>query len=272
MPEKRFRVCLNEDEIFELPEDSNKIFKRNAAYRYIDRSHTTSSDGKFAVLDTLSFAEFSRYYYLPSNPKYKENDYHPELDDESISGMSNIGYTYPKKIKLLSNGKLKCRKIPYVLQYYVPNKETSPEEYAHHMLFMYYPFRNEKELLSGNPPTYVSKLSKNGMIEVVNQNYSLAEPFATIVDDAFLRINCDNVTNMHPYGHQEKDEVTDKIVDFSDNSDIDTLETTKSQSADLGNTNAFTNLLRVVPGDNVINKNIRSLNMQQREIFNFVHK
>ena len=270
--EKLFRLCLNEDEIFELPEDSNKIFKRNAAYRYIDRPHTTSSDGKFAVLDTLSFAEFSRYYYLPSNPKYKENDYHPELDDESISGMSNIGYTYPKKIKLLSNGKLKCRKIPYVLQYYVPNKETSPEEYAHHMLFMYYPFRNEKELLSRNPPTYVSKLSKNGVIEVVNQNYSLAEPFATIVDDAFLRINYDNVTNMDPYGHQEKDEVTDKIVDFSDNSDIDTLETTKSQSADLGNTNAFTNLLRVVPGDNVINKNIRSLNMQQREIFNFVHK
>ena len=195
-----------------------------------------------------------------------------KLNDESISGMSNIDYAYPKQTKLLSNEKIKCRKIPYVLQYYVPNKETSPEEYAHHMLFMYYPFRNEKELLSGNPPTYVSKLSKNGMIEVVNQNYSLAEPFATIVDDAFLRINCDNVTNMDPYGHQEKDEVTDKIVDFSDNSDIDTLETTKSQSADLGNTNAFTNLLRVVPGDNVINKNIRSLNMQQREIFNFLHK
>ena len=88
VPEKRFRVCLNEDEIFELPEDSNKIFKRNVVDRYIDRPNTTSSGGKFAVLDTLCFAEFSRYYYLPSNPKYKENDYQPEeLDDESISGM-----------------------------------------------------------------------------------------------------------------------------------------------------------------------------------------
>ena len=57
------------------------------------------------------------------------------------------------------------------------------------MLFMHYPFKDEKELLSGNPSTYVSKLSKPGVIEVVNQNYYLVEPFATIVDDAFLRIS-----------------------------------------------------------------------------------
>ena len=70
---------------------------------------------------------------------------------------------------------------------YVPYKATKPEEYAHHMLFMYYPFRDEKELLGGNPPTYASKLSEPGVIDLVNQNYSLVEPFATIVDNAFLR-------------------------------------------------------------------------------------
>ena len=50
--------------------------------------------------------------------------------------------------------------MPYVLQYYVPNKETKPKEYAHHKLFMYYSFRDEKELPSGNTPTYASKLSE----------------------------------------------------------------------------------------------------------------
>ena len=50
------------------------------------------------------------------------------------------------------------------------------------------------------------------------------------------------------------------------------MESTETQSADLGNTNAFTNQLRVVPDDNVISKNHRSFNMQQREIFNFVRK
>ena len=110
------------------------------------------------------------------------------------------------------------------------------------------------------------------MNEEVNQNYSLVEPFATIVDNAFLSIRCDNSSNMDPYGQQENDEVTENIVDFSDNFDTDTLEITETQSAELGNTNVFTNQLRVVPENNLINKNIRSLNMQQREIFNFLHK
>ena len=67
----------------------------------------------------------------------------------------------------------------------------------HHMFFMYYPFRDEKELLIGNPPSYVSKLSEPGGIEVVNQNSYLVESFATIVDDAFLRITWDIANNMN---------------------------------------------------------------------------
>ena len=84
--------------------------------RYIDRPNLTSSTGKFAVLNAFCFAEFSRYYYLPSNAKYKENDYQSEeLDDEIVEDISNSDYLYPKDIKLLSNEKIKCRKTPYVL-------------------------------------------------------------------------------------------------------------------------------------------------------------
>ena len=43
---------------------------------------------------------------------------------------------------------MKCRKTPYILQYYVPNKETKPEEYV------FQPFRS----------TYASKLSEPGVI------------------------------------------------------------------------------------------------------------
>ena len=75
------------------------------------------------------------------------------------------------------------------------------------MLLMYYTFRDEKELLSGNPSTYASKLSEPGVIDLANQNYSLVEPFATIVDNAFLRLSSaiDNI--MDPYGQQENDKV-----------------------------------------------------------------
>ena len=90
IPEKRFRLCLAEHEISESPEDSKKIFKQNIVNRYIDRPNLTSSSGKFAVLDAFCFAEFARYYCLPSNPKYKENDYQPEaLDDEIVEDISN---------------------------------------------------------------------------------------------------------------------------------------------------------------------------------------
>ena len=82
------------------------------------------------------------------------------------------------------------------------------------MLFIYYPFRDEKELLSRNRPTYVSKFSEPGAIEVVNQNHCLVEPFATTIDDSFLRISCDIDSNMDPYGQQENNKVTENIVAF----------------------------------------------------------
>ena len=34
---------------------------------------------------------------------------------------------------------------------------------------MYYPFRSEKELRSGNPPTYANKLRESNVIELVDQ-------------------------------------------------------------------------------------------------------
>ena len=156
--------------------------------RYLDRPHLTSSSGKFAVTDACCVAEFSRYYYLPSNPKYKEYDYQPEeLDDEIVEDLSNSDYLYPQDIKLLSK-KGNATKHNMFYSIFFPNKETKPEEYVHHTLFMYYPFRVEKELRSSNPPTYASKLSEPGVTNLVNQNYSLVEPFATIVDNAFLRL------------------------------------------------------------------------------------
>ena len=44
VPEKPFRVCLYEHKLFELPQDSNKIFKRNVEMkldRTIDRPNAT---------------------------------------------------------------------------------------------------------------------------------------------------------------------------------------------------------------------------------------
>ena len=60
------------------------MFKRNNVDRYIGRPNLTSSSGKFAVLDAFC------YYYLPSNPKYMENDYQPEELDDEIKDVKEL--------------------------------------------------------------------------------------------------------------------------------------------------------------------------------------
>ena len=57
LPEKRYRICRDEKDISELPEDSTGIFKRNMTDRYIDRPSVTFSSGKYAILDSFCFAE-----------------------------------------------------------------------------------------------------------------------------------------------------------------------------------------------------------------------
>ena len=66
LPEKRYRVCRDEKDISELPEDST------------DRPNFTFSSGKYAILDNFCFAEFLRYYYLASGES-KDNDYQPKI-------------------------------------------------------------------------------------------------------------------------------------------------------------------------------------------------
>ena len=140
LPEKRFRIFLSKNEIMDFPEHSKDIFKRNMIDRYIDRPKIASFGGKHSILDSFCYAEFLRFYYVASNTKSTENEYQPEeLSNELIEYIHNIDHIYPKVIPLMSSReKLKCQKVPYVLQFYVPDQLTQPEEYAHHMLFMYY--------------------------------------------------------------------------------------------------------------------------------------
>ena len=62
---------------------------------------------------------------------------------------------YPKIVPLMSSKKkLHCHKVPFVLRYHVPNKHKYPEQYPHHLLFLFYPFRDESALLSECDGTY----------------------------------------------------------------------------------------------------------------------
>ena len=102
---------------------------------------------------------------------------------------------------------MRYRKVRTVLQYHVPNKLLSPEKFAHHVLLLFYPFRDEKELLSGFPPLYQNKLQEQGVQDVVNTNkIKFVEPHGDFTDQAYSEFNETLINNQDPQSHIENDE------------------------------------------------------------------
>ena len=86
LPEKHFRVCLTEDELNELPEESTNVFKCNMFDRYMERPNKTFKNGKFSAIDTIGFAEFCAYYYLSSTKDMNldKNDSQSEILEDQV--------------------------------------------------------------------------------------------------------------------------------------------------------------------------------------------
>ena len=89
-----------------------------------------------------------------------------------------------------SNEKLKRRKVRAVLRYHVPNPNRNPEQYAHHLLFSFYLFRDEGNLkhpiISEN---HLAKLQQPEELNVVNQNKLVMEPFSDFVAAALANVS-----------------------------------------------------------------------------------
>ena len=75
-----------------------------------------------------------------------------------------------------------------------------PDEYAHHMLLIYFPFRNETELKFNG--SYANKLSFPGVLDTVNFNRWEVTPYATIADNVFERLTEENQAFHDPFGLQ----------------------------------------------------------------------
>ena len=50
IPEKRFRLCLAKHEIYELPEDSKKVFKQNMVDQLLSNEKMKCRKTRFTVL------------------------------------------------------------------------------------------------------------------------------------------------------------------------------------------------------------------------------
>ena len=157
------------------------------------------------------------------------------------------------------------------MQFYVPNQQTQHEEYAHHRLFMHYPFRSENNLKFGNPPTYSNKIRKSNVIELVNQNHSKVESFETI-NEVFERFNSELETNMDPFGQHENDETYDQQSQQPEESDTDNCDAEFSEIENQSRYADATTRQTPLFSDDMINEHIRSLNEEQQKVFDVLHK
>ena len=64
IPENRVNIFQFQQEISEILDENEDIFKRNMFERYMDRPDEKFQNGKFALVSPLCYAEFPRYYYV----------------------------------------------------------------------------------------------------------------------------------------------------------------------------------------------------------------
>ena len=106
-----------------------------------------------------------------------------------------------------SNEKLKLRKVRAVLRYHAPCPNRNSEQYAHHLLFSFYPFRDEGNLkhppISGN---YLAKLQQPEVLNVLNQNNLVMVPFSDFVDAALVNVSQCTRNRQDTFLEQENDE------------------------------------------------------------------
>ena len=181
--------------------------------RCLDRPDESFKNGMYREISNMCFSEFLFLFYPKSRTtKDLENDYQPVILDDELLETHHKDSNYPKEIPLMSSKeKLKCRKVKAVLRYYQPNPNKAFETCAHHLLFSFYPFRNEEELKS--PPvtgSYRAKLLEPGVINIINRNKATMESFSELVDQVLLSVHFD-IHSHDAFSQQENDEVYEQM-------------------------------------------------------------
>ena len=104
-----------------------------------------------------------------------------------------------------------------------------------HLLFMFYPFRLEDILLTGNLPTYQDILCPS-VLSAVNKNRQKCELYADIVEETVANFSQNLLSNQSFYGQIEKDETKDSsFSDKKNASNVNTNEYTSVPFNELNN-------------------------------------
>ena len=129
-----------------------------------------------------------------------------------------------------------------------------------------------KELKAGESNPYCAKQQEPGVINIINKNKSLVESFGDLVDEAFLNFWSDLPPSWNQFIQQENDDVNSELLQGEDNA---AQESDDDQHSDMphsvsGNT-AMSAQIHTILSDNDLSIKIKSLNMKQRYVFNFIY-
>ena len=78
---------------------------------------------------------------------------------------------------------MKCQEVKAVIRLHKPSKTTDPEKYFHHGLMLYFPWREESDLIRPEG-TYASKPHNPLVRQTVNRNQTSFEPYGEAVEEA----------------------------------------------------------------------------------------
>lgn len=169
----------------------------------------------------MCLAEFASYYYKDYKSDVSETvDAQPEILTDDIPTPlhqnSNDSIFLPRKIRLM-NGKevMKSRKVKAVIRYHTPNKTKEPKKYFHHLLMLYYPRRQETEVLR-NEQTFIPKFFEPEVQAVVEHNKNTFEPDSDAVTKALETLRNSDVTTLCSYdaiNNQENRDLQAQVYD-----------------------------------------------------------
>ena len=228
----------------------------------------------------MCLAEFAAYCYKDYKSDVSETmEAQPEILSDGIIAQlhQNLNHStsLPGKIRLM-NGKevMKCRKVKAVIRYHTPNKTKEPEKYFHHLLMLYYPWRQETELL-GNEQTYMSKFYEPEVQAVVEHNKNTFELDSDAVTEALETLRNSDITTLCSYdtiNDQENEDLQSHIHDHL--SDAESFHIQPSQHLDPqtsyeqapgGAITSYNQPLGI--SDDNLRQSVRSLNSQQRRAY-----
>ena len=277
LPEKRIRMAKSQQELEELDDESTDVYKSNIIERYTKRPPSIPS------VNNLCLAQFVAYYYKDYKKESQETaDAQPEvLTDNLIESQhttENDDSSLPEKIKLIdTNEIMKRRKVKAVIRYHTPNKQKEPEKFFHHLLMLYYPWRDENKLL-GNDGTYATTYHDPNVQPVVKDNRSIFEHDTDAITEALenLRNNQGNIHSYDAMNDQENDDIQTQLEKQSNTAEGSFNEQIPSHLSSTPESNnhqpslisRYTQPCDMT--DDELRHSVRSLNKRQRYTFNHV--